>query len=449
MSGELISRANLSVPRYTSYPTAPHFKGSIDSSRYESWLQEQDPAQPVSLYLHVPFCKKMCWYCGCHTKIAARYSPVETYAKTLRAEIEMLADRLPGRFSLSHLHWGGGTPTILSEEDFKATMALIGERFHFTSDAERAIEIDPRTVDAAKITALAAAGINRASLGVQDFSPAVQKAINRVQSFEITRNTTENLRRAGIEKINFDLMYGLPLQTEADILRTVDLSHQLRPDRIALFGYAHVPWMKSHMRLINDDDLPGAELRLSQAAAAATRLKQLGYRQIGLDHFARSDDTLATAQEKRQLHRNFQGYTTDMAQTLLGVGASAIGQLPQGYVQNAVSIHEYEKSVAKSQLPVIKGIETGPDDILRRYVIERLMCDLEVDLKEVCEKFGCEPTYFKTERAALQEYEDEGLVKLQDETITITHQGRFFVRTICALFDKYLEQGLARHSKAV
>jgi len=443
------ARANLSVPRYTSYPTAPHFNGAIDGPVYEKWLRELNPDQPISLYLHVPFCKKMCWYCGCHTKIAARYTPVEDYVKALCEEIELLAGKLPGRFRVSHLHWGGGTPTILSGEDFKAVMALIGERFAFTEDAERAIEIDPRTVDVPKISALAEVGINRASLGVQDFSPDVQKAINRVQSFEVTQHATDTLRKAGIQKINFDLMYGLPLQSEEDVLKTVDLSHELRPDRIALFGYAHVPWMKTHMRLIKDEDLPDIDMRFRQTEAASGRLKELGYRQIGLDHFARADDTLSAAVESNKVSRNFQGYTTDTAEALLGIGASSIGRLPQGYVQNAVSLNDYKKTVANGQFPIIKGVATGPDDILRRYVIERFMCDLKVDLKEVCEKFGCGSSYFKTELNELKAFEDEGLVQLADEAVAITQKGRFYVRTVCALFDSYLNQGLARHSKAV
>ena len=434
------------VPRYTSYPTAPHFNDAIDGDVYEQWLRKLDLAKPLSLYLHVPFCQKMCWYCGCHTKIAA---PVARYAEALRAEIGLLADRLPGKFRVSHVHWGGGTPTMLSAEDFADVMALIGERFAFTPDAEKAIEIDPRTVDTEKISALAAAGINRASLGVQDFSPKVQEAINRVQSFELTKEVTENLRAAGIEKINFDLMYGLPLQTVEDVLQTVELSHQLRPDRIALFGYAHVPWMKTHMKLIRDEDLPDSEMRLRQAELAAEKLQDLGYRQIGLDHFAKADDTLSLALENGALNRNFQGYTTDTADALLGVGASSIGRLPMGYVQNAVPLQEYERRVLAGRFPIGKGIAISMDDRLRGQVIERLMCDLKVDLETAARQFGANLSYFSAELAELAPYEKEGLVTVQEGLLTITPKGRILVRAVCALFDSYLKQGLARHSKAV
>ncbi|MCF8466866.1 MAG: oxygen-independent coproporphyrinogen III oxidase [Sneathiella sp.] len=437
------------VPRYTSYPTAPHFTGAIDGGVYEQWLQDLDPAKPLSLYLHVPFCQKMCWYCGCHTKIVARYDPVARYAKALRAEIGLLADRLPGKFQISHVHWGGGTPTMLSSGDFTEIMALIDKRFVFTRDAEKAIEIDPRAVNVKKISALAAAGINRASLGVQDFSLKVQEAINRVQSFELTKEVTENLRAAGIEKINFDLMYGLPRQTEADVLRTVDLSHKLLPDRIALFGYAHVPWMKTHMKLIRDEDLPDSGMRVSQAELAAERLQELGYCQIGLDHFAKANDTLSLALENGALNRNFQGYTTDTADALLGVGASSIGRLPMGYVQNTVPLQGYETAVLAGQFPISKGIAVSMDDRLRGQVIERLMCDLKVDLEASARQFGADSSYFSTELAELKPYENEGLVTFQEGLLTITPKGRILVRAVCAVFDSYLKQGLARHSKAV
>ncbi|GLQ05980.1 oxygen-independent coproporphyrinogen III oxidase [Sneathiella chinensis] len=449
MTVSLANRLEAAVPRYTSYPTAPHFSAFLDKEIYGAWLQELDPSVPVSLYLHVPFCRSMCWYCGCHTKISQKYEPIAGYASALRAEIRLLVKALPARFKVSHVHWGGGTPSILSSDDFASVMELIGSHFDYTEGAERAIEIDPRTADAPKIAALATAGINRASLGVQDFNPCVQEAINRVQSFEVTRDAVEALRANGIEGINFDLMYGLPHQTVDHVKETVRLSHSLSPDRVALFGYAHVPWMKTHMKMIRDEDLPGTAERVAQAEAAAAELSRLGYVQIGLDHFAKPDDDMAMALKEGTLQRNFQGYTTDDAETLLGIGASSIGRLPQGYVQNAVGIHDYERSVLNNGFATAKGVAVTTDDRMRRMVIERLMCDLVVDLAEIAGTFGQKTEIFDPELEALQEFRDEGLVTLEGKKVTVTETGRHLVRTVCAVFDAYLGNGKGRHSRAV
>ncbi|USG60425.1 oxygen-independent coproporphyrinogen III oxidase [Sneathiella marina] len=449
MTAALKKRLAQSVPRYTSYPTAPHFSPAIDARIYRQWLSELDPNTPLSIYVHVPFCRKMCWYCGCHTKVTAKYDPIAAYVDAMRTEIGLLASALPGKFSISHIHWGGGTPTILSPTDFGNIMRLFEDHFDFTDTAEKAIEIDPRTLDAPMIEALATAGINRASLGVQDFSPIVQNAINRVQPFETTKAVTEDLRRAGISNINFDLMYGLPLQSEADVRHTVDLAHSLSPDRIALFGYAHVPWMKSHMKMIQDQDLPDGPQRLAQATAAADRLTSLGYQKIGLDHFATEKDDLTTVREEGTLSRNFQGYTTDNAETLIGIGASSIGSLPGGYVQNVVPMHAYEETVQNGEFPVSKGIELNLSDKVRRHIIERLMCDLEVDLNSVSRLYQIPVSEFREELSELSEFENEGLVDITFNRLKVTDTGRLFVRTICSVFDQYLNQGLARHSKAV
>lgn len=442
-------RREQSVPRYTSYPTAPHFTPAITGDLYEKWLRELDPSHPLSLYLHVPFCQEMCWYCGCHTKVVARYDPVARYAADLRAEIALVADKLSGRFSISHIHWGGGTPTMLSAEDFSEIMNDLRYRFDITDTAELAVEIDPRTITAEKISALAAAGINRASLGVQDFSPDVQRAINRIQSFELTQQVTENLRAAGIDQINFDLMYGLPRQTEREVLNTIDLAHTLQPDRIALFGYAHVPWMKNHMKMIREEELPGSDARYRQAQQATERLLGLGYRQIGLDHFARGDDAMVMALDAGRLKRNFQGYTVDDAAALIGIGASAIGRLPQGYIQNAVPMHSYAEMVAAGRLPIVRGIALTEDDRLRAQVIERLMCDFEVDLQAITRSFERAVDYFASEIEALAPFAEEGLLHFDGNKLKVLPKGRLLVRTICAVFDSYLAGGTARHSKAV
>ena len=446
---DLVQKYDGPVPRYTSYPTAPHFSPELDSEKYGAWLNELNPADPISLYLHVPYCREMCWYCGCHTKITKKDDPIAKYAEAMRAEIRTLIKALPGRFLISHIHWGGGTPSILSAEDFLSIMSLIAQHFDFTPNAERAIEIDPRTVDARKIKALADGGINRASLGVQDFNPVVQEAINRVQSFDVTKAAVDNLRANGINRINFDLMYGLPLQTTDDVRRTVQLSHSLKPDRIALFGYAHVPWMKTHMKLIRDEDLPGSIERVKQAQTAAEALLDLGYQQIGLDHFAHPEDEMSVALENKQLSRNFQGYTTDNSETLIGIGASSIGSLPQGYVQNVVSIQEYTRQVQNNGFAIGKGIAINKDDKLRREVIERLMCDLTVDLAAIVKKYDLPADFFVDELSRLLPFENDGLIERHEQKITVSEEGRFLVRTICAVFDSYLGKGPGRHSRAV
>jgi len=449
MVTSLAEKYSAPVPRYTSYPTAPHFAPFTDKLLYGSWLKELDPAQPLSLYLHVPFCQKMCWYCGCHTKVTKKYDPVADYAAALRAEIATLAKTLPSRFAISHVHWGGGTPSILSASDFKAVMGSLADQFDYTDTAERAIEIDPRVVDAEKITALAEAGINRASLGVQDFNSDVQKAINRVQSYELTENVVNLLREAGISNINFDLMYGLPLQTSDDVRRTIDLSHNLKPDRIALFGYAHVPWMKTHMKMIKDDELPGTGERVEQATVAADYLQTLGYQQIGLDHFASPTDEMSIAQKNRQLKRNFQGYTTDDAETLIGIGASSIGKLPQGYAQNAVGVAEYKRRVRAGEFAAEKGIAVSTEDKFRRDIIERLMCDFTVDLVEIQTNYELDRDFFDEEIKRLNGFIEDDLLTLDGGKIMVNRDGQFLIRTICAVFDTYLGNGTGKHSRAI
>ncbi|MEP3246864.1 MAG: oxygen-independent coproporphyrinogen III oxidase [Sneathiella sp.] len=449
MSVSLALKYEAPVPRYTSYPTAPHFSAISDAELYGGWLQTLDPADPISLYLHVPFCRKMCWYCGCNTKISKKNEPIATYAAALKAEIRTLVKALPGRFKVSHVHWGGGTPSILAPDDFTGIMEMIATHFDYTEQAERAIEIDPRTLDAATVQALVKGGISRASLGVQDFNPDVQRAINRVQSYDVTKATADLLRENGITRLNFDLMYGLPLQTVADVRKTVELSHSLAPDRIALFGYAHVPWMKKHMRLIRDDDLPGTEERLAQAQASADALLTLGYEQVGLDHFAKPGDEMSQALNNGELHRNFQGYTTDTSETLIGLGASSIGKLPNGYVQNISSIHDYERLVTNNGFAVHKGIQVSTDDKMRREIIERLMCDLTVNLSEILKKYDQPADYLAEEMQKLVPYQQDGLLALEGSKITITDEGRVLVRTICAVFDTYLGKGPGKHSRAV
>ncbi|WP_169542834.1 oxygen-independent coproporphyrinogen III oxidase [Sneathiella aquimaris] len=449
MTDNLARKYDAPVPRYTSYPTAPHFQPMEDGEEYGGWLQTLNRDTALSLYLHVPFCRQMCWYCGCNTKISQKDEPIAQYAAALRAELATVIKALPGRFKVSHVHWGGGTPSILAPDDFTSIMNMINTYFDYSENAERAIEIDPRTLDASVVEAMVAGGINRASLGVQDFNINVQRAINRVQSFETTKAAVDSLRVNGIERLNFDLMYGLPLQTVEDVRKTVALSHSLEPDRIALFGYAHVPWMKKHMRLINDADLPGTSERIAQAKAAADALLELGYVQIGLDHFARADDDMSLALKNGELQRNFQGYTTDSSDALIGIGASSIGKLPQGYVQNITSIPDYERRVLNNGFAISKGVAVSTDDKMRREIIERLMCDLAVDLAEVANRYNVTPEYLDDELLRLRSFEEDGLIDISGRKILVLEEGRYLVRTICAVFDTYLGNGPGKHSRAV
>ncbi|MFQ5467579.1 MAG: oxygen-independent coproporphyrinogen III oxidase, partial [Kiloniellaceae bacterium] len=346
MDQALLAKYDQRVPRYTSYPTAPHFGPAVGAADYRRWLKALDPAVPLSLYVHVPFCDTLCWFCGCHTKIVQRYEPVAAYLQVLRREIALIADLLGARRRVCHVHFGGGSPTILRPDDFTDLFALLRGRFEFTPDADIAVEIDPRGLEDDAVHAMVAAGVNRASIGVQDLDPGVQCAVNRVQSLALTKRVADLLRQVGIGSINVDLMYGLPRQSVAGVLATVDATvESLAPERVCLFGYAHVPWMKTHQRMIDERALPGAEERFAQAMAVANRLQDLGYDWIGLDHFARPDDALARAARAGRLHRNFQGYTTDDAPVRLGFGPSAIGALPEGYVQNMVPMHAYRGAV--------------------------------------------------------------------------------------------------------
>lgn len=446
---DLLDKYDLRLPRYTSYPTAPHFSPQVDGKTYARWLSELPPEVPLSLYLHIAYCAELCWFCGCHTKITRRYKPIADYLESLLAEIKLVARHLPGRMGAEHIHFGGGSPTALVAEDFVRVVDTLRDSFLISEGAEIAVELDPRTADEAYVKAMAGAGVTRASVGVQDFNPAVQEIINRVQPFALVEEVIGWLRGYGIAEVNVDLMYGLPLQTVDSVVETVEQAVSLEPRRISLFGYAHVPWMKKHQTLISEASLPGVTERWDQYSAAQQRLLDLGYVVIGLDHFARKDDKMAIALEEGQLHRNFQGYTTDAAPILLGFGSSGIGSLPQGYVVNDGEIHSWRRAIAEGTLPTKRGIALTGDDRLRREIIERLMCDLSVDLDAVAARHGASGDQFGPELASLAGLEADGVVVRQGHTLTITPVGRALVRAVAACFDRYLKAGEQRHSKAV
>jgi oxygen-independent coproporphyrinogen-3 oxidase len=441
--------AKRNVPRYTSYPTAPHFSTHFPAATYREWLERLDPAEPISLYLHVPFCKQMCWYCGCNMKLAARYAPVAAYVRNLLEEIDLIAGALPARMPVSHLHFGGGTPTALNPEDLAAIMAHLSARFQLTSDAEIAIESDPRTLTDSMIQQIGALHFNRASFGVQEFDPQVQAAINRIQPPEMVERAILGLRAAGVPNINFDLIYGLPHQTAAALCRTVEQCVAMKPDRIALFGYAHVPWVAKNQRMIDDGSLPTASERAGQAKAAAATLVANGYIPIGIDHFARPGDSLAVAAAEGSLHRNFQGYTSDAARTLIGIGATSIGRTPQGYVQNFSETGAWSRAVTAGKLPIARGHALKGQDLLRAQVIERIMCDGSVDLVAAGRALGVADDWYAEEIPELLRMREDGLLTYANGKLSLTPEGLPLARVAASVFDTYLRDSSARHSVAV
>lgn len=436
--------AERAVPRYTSYPTAPHFKPAVNGEVYAGWLKALPAESRLSLYLHVPFCRDLCHYCGCHTQAMRKREPVDDYAEVLRAEIAAAGRDVPGG-RVTHVHWGGGTPSMLGPAQLQAVWEKICGSFEVTADCEHAIELDPRYVSDELAAALARMRVSRTSFGVQELSDHVQRAIGRVQPYETVARAVTALQTQGITDINFDLMYGLPQQTVADVRASAARSCELRPQRFALFGYAHVPWFKKRQRLIDPADLPGAMERLEQMRAARDVFLANGYVEIGFDHFALPDDTLAAAARAGGLRRNFQGYTADDADALLGFGASAIGRLPQGYVQNAPDIGGYARAILGGSYATVRGLALTDDDRTRAAIIERLMCDLGVDLHE----FAGDAPAFATERKVLEPLAAEGLVHIEGDQIRVTEAGRPFVRLVAAAFDAYLPNSSAAHSRAV
>ena len=437
------------VPRYTSYPTAPHFRPDVDGRTYRGWLESLPPAASLSLYFHIPFCDTLCRFCACHTTVVNRYSPVASYVDLLLRELALVAElAAPGR-PVTHIHWGGGSPTVLQPQDILRLGAAIRENFAVASDAEFAIEIDPRGFGAELAKALASIGINRASVGIQDCDLAVQRTIDRIQPMSVTTRAISELRKVGINRLNIDLIYGLPYQTVASIRSTMDAVRPLDPDRLALFGYAHVPHFKKHQRLIPESALPDVEQRFRQAEAARLKLYEFGYLPIGIDHFAKPGDAMAVAQHEGRLSRNFQGYTTDNAQVLIGFGASSIGVLPEGYVQNVANVPGYRASLSDGRLPVARGIALTAPDRARRAIIERLMCDLSADVGEIASSFELPCNFFDDSLLRLEPLCREGIVTIANGRVSIAESWRVAARLVCAAFDRHLENDGARHALAV
>ena len=449
MTNILLEKYSGNVPRYTSYPTAAQFGDGVSSDHYAKWLSEVDPEKPISLYLHIPDCHKMCWYCACHTNITSKYAPVAHYAELLKKEMKLVAKHLKTKQKVSFIHWGGGSPNMLSPEDFTGLISSISDHFTILDGANNAMEIDPRSLTREKAIGYVKAGINRVSLGVQDFNPHVQKLTNRIQPFEMVRDVVGWLRGAGVESINLDLMYGLPGQTLEDVVNNVVRAVQLWPDRLAVFGYAHVPWMKPHQKMIDEDMLPSPELRLEMAEVIAAQLVVEGYVQIGFDHFAKPDDPLTLAYKQGTLHRNFQGYTTDTATTLIGFGSSAIGHLEKGFVQNTTSMRTYANTINNEDLATNRGVFVTNEDHLRWAVIEQLLCHMSVDLDQIYKKMHIPPKQQITDMYAFQDFEKDGLITRNGNAIKMTDKGRPFIRFVAAAFDTHLAESAGVHSRGV
>jgi oxygen-independent coproporphyrinogen-3 oxidase len=437
------------VPRYTSYPTAPHFKAGASPEWYKQRLAAIPDGALVSLYVHVPFCPKLCWFCGCHTRVTNRYDQVAEYVGLLQKEMALVLPLLTGRgLRVSHLHFGGGSPTMLVSDDFRKIISALKNDLSFLSNAEIAIEIDPRNIDADKVSAYAECGVNRVSFGIQDFNQKVMEAVNRPQSFDLDERAIGLCRDSGIAKVNLDIMYGLPHQTLQTMETCAGQTLSLDPDRIALFGYAHVPWMKKHMRLIQEEALPSTAERLDLFEDTATRFEDVGYIPVGIDHFSRPDDGLTAALRDHRLHRNFQGYTDDNASYLVSFGASAIGNVGDAYVQNLAFLPQYRERVEAGLLPIEKFCVLDESDILRGAIIEDMMCSLSVNPLKIADEKGFFDHEFDGVYERLHDLAKDDLVKIMPDG-TIHALARQAARLACACFDTHLSKSAqARHVSA-
>jgi oxygen-independent coproporphyrinogen-3 oxidase len=445
---ELLARYDRPGPRYTSYPTAPQFKESFGSAEYRAALSRaaQRPADPLSLYVHVPFCESRCTYCGCNVVIAPHRGPEERYLEALEREIALVADSLGERRTVAQLHWGGGTPTYLTPAQCERLFGAITSRFRLAPHAEVAIEIDPCVTTDEHLATLRALGFNRVSMGAQDFDGRVQEAVNRVQSLELTRHQVEEARRLGFSSVNIDLIYGLPYQ-EPDRFRrgAENVIAELAPDRVAVFSYAHVPWLKPHQKALEGMPLPRGWDKFRIFAAAADAFLEAGYRFIGMDHFAKPGDELALALEAGTLHRNFMGYTIFPASDLIGVGMTAIGDVGGAYVQNEKNLARYQRTLEAGEFAVERGLVRTAEDELRGAVIRRLICTFGLEFSWVRQRFAIDPEVaFEHELAALAGPASDGLVEIDSSGIRVLPRGRAFIRNLCMPFDAYLSTGGGR-----
>lgn len=450
---ETILKLDRAVPRYTSYPTAPHFQKDEDGGRqYQNALSHLSQKNPISLYFHLPFCQKLCWYCGCNTKITQRYAPIEDYLHLMYREIDMVADAIRFNAKVSHIHFGGGSPGLIHPKDFLKLMERIRQRFDVLEDCEIAIELDPREVTHDLSQSYAQAGVNRASLGCQSFDLKVLSSVNRQQTYAMSANAVEQLRSAGVKNISFDLIYGLPHQSARSIEHSMRRAIGLKPDRVSFFGYAHVPWVKKHMRLIPEEFLPDNGSRYDQFLAGSEYLQQNGFIPVGIDHFAKSDDSLIKSLNDKTLRRNFQGYSDDTASALIGFGASSIGETAEGYFQNAPQTELYKKDILDGKLPNHKAFIFEQDDKIRKEVISQLMCYGSIDLHETIQEWDLDDNYFNLEISALSYFDEIELITFKDRlSFEIDPGARLAWRIIASIFDAYLVRNSVepKHAQAV
>ena len=448
---DLIRRYNINGPRYTSYPTADQFRDGAWIDAYERSIAATD-TRALSLYMHIPFCATICYYCACNKINTANLKRADSYVQRLVHEMALHSKLIDAPHSVEQLHFGGGTPTFLNDDQFDRIFAALHTYFNLADDGKQdfSIEIDPRELPTARIDHLAKLGINRVSIGVQDFDPAVQVAVNRIQSVDETRAIIDAARDNDIRSINIDLINGLPKQTVEGFTRTLEQVIELQPDRLSLYSYAHLPQRFKTQRQINADDLPDAETKLKLLGMAVNMLADAGYEYVGMDHFAKSSDSLIQAQKNGTLHRNFQGYTTHGHCELLGFGVSSIGNVGRVYVQNGKTLHEYYQSIDAGELAIARGFESDDQDIIIGRVIQDLMCKFELDMSAFEKRTGFDfRDYFSDQWPRLTQFEDEGLLELEAKRIRVTDQGRFLVRNICMTFDAYLSQDTQKFSKAI
>ena len=453
---DLIRRYDTFGPRYTSYPTAVQFTTDFNLEDYLGGVKHsnEDPIpSPLSLYLHIPFCDTICYYCGCSKVITKDKSKAEPYIKLLKKEIKLQGALFAKDRQVTQIHWGGGTPTFLSDKEIYGIIECIRDNFNVPANdqVEFGIEVDPRTVDQQRIKNLANMGFNRISFGVQDFDHDVQESVNRVQSTEEIKQHINDARAQNFQSINIDLMYGLPKQSMQSFTKTLETTIELNPDRLAIYNYAHLPEMFKPQRRINEDELPSAEEKLNILQLCIDKLQNAGYVYIGMDHFAKESDDLVKAQQQGSLHRNFQGYSTHADCDMIAMGITAISRIGDNYSQNVRTIEEYENCLNKGEIPVFRGIELEADDVLRREVINELMCNNNLDIKKLEKKWKIDfKTYFKSSMENLQQMTDDGLLKMSKTKLTITTSGRLLARSICMQFDRYLqEKNTSRFSRVI
>lgn len=448
-----IQRYDVSGPRYTSYPTADRFVEAFQQESYIKALEQRHLStrnQPLSLYVHIPFCESLCFYCACNKIVTKQHRQGQTYLTYLQKELNINLSILGNKQTVNLLHLGGGTPTFFNDEELTQLMGMIHAAFDMPAVGEYSIEIDPRTVDQARLAHLAKLGFNRLSFGVQDFDEAVQVAVHRVQPFEQVQNLMKEARALQFQSVNVDLIYGLPKQTPSTFTKTIQQVISLRPDRIALYAYAHLPSRFKPQRRILEADLPPALDKIQMLSDAMQQLMNAGYVYIGMDHFALPDDALAIAKQQGRLHRNFQGYSTQADQDIIALGVSAIGKIGSNYSQNAKTIEEYYDYLDQDQFPVVRGLALNRDDLIRRAVIMALMCHGHLSYESIELSYMIHfKEYFKAELEQLIDKQTQGLVVLEYDGIRVTEMGWFFVRAIAMVFDRYLQHdsNRARFSK--